>query len=102
MRRFKLEKMSELRFIVDKLNEPPFSQKLTLVTLDEKNPIQLLQVVNDVFTHFDQAHLRDLRDEPPEAMAVRMLTFLSILNYKHGMDPYVKIQASCGFCGFSY
>ncbi len=90
--------------IVDRLNEPPLSLKLTLVTLDEKNAIQLLQVVNDVFTHLDATHMRDLRDEPPEQCHTRMLQFLAVLNYKHGQDPYAcatsAIHVHRSFCNF--
>ena len=81
--------MAELRFIVDSLNSEPFNQRLTLVSLDEKPAIQLLQIVNDVFTHLDSIHLRDLRDENSDQTANRMMTFLGSLNYKHTVDPYV-------------
>ena len=33
--------MAELKFIVEKLNEPPFSKNLSLVTFDEKSPYDL-------------------------------------------------------------
>lgn len=39
----------ELQFVVDSLNQPPFEKELTLVTLDEKLPQELLQLLNDVF-----------------------------------------------------
>ena len=39
----------ELQFVVDSLNQPPFERELTLVTLDEKTPQELLQLLNDVF-----------------------------------------------------
>ena len=46
-------------------------------------------MVNDIFTHLDPVHMRDLRDEATEQMNARMLSFLAVLNYKHGMDQYV-------------
>ena len=38
--------MAELKFIVDKLNEPPFSKNLSLVTFDEKSPYDLYVLIN--------------------------------------------------------
>ena len=44
--------MNELKFIVEKLNDAPFQQRLALVLLDEKLPIQLLQVrQSPIFTY---------------------------------------------------
>ena len=39
--------MSAQQFIVDRLNEPPFGMRLTLVAFDEKSPFELLEIVND-------------------------------------------------------
>jgi hypothetical protein len=36
-------------FIVGKLNEEPFRKKLSLVDFDEKSPVELIQILNDVF-----------------------------------------------------
>jgi len=91
--------------IVAKLNEPPFSKDLSLVspngrfpaacpsprprarskappsllaqvTFDELRPVELLQLLNDVFAHLDEAHRVDVRDEPREVGGPRMLQFL--------------------------
>ena len=84
------EQMSEeLKFIVQMLNRPPFSMKLTLVLLDSKRGLELLQVVNDVFAYLNPKQKRDLRDEDPAGMAARMLEFAVILNYKTGTELYV-------------
>jgi len=73
----------EMKFVVDQLNRPPFNMNITLVTLSQKNQMELLQVVNDVFAELDASHKRDVRSEPPEQMQERMLSFtLGTLNYK--------------------
>jgi hypothetical protein len=47
----------ELQYVVDSLNQPPFEKELTLVTLDEKTPQELLQLLNDVFGKNDPLHI---------------------------------------------
>ena len=74
--------MSEIQFIVEKLNGPPFSKSLSLVTFDEKSPFELLSILNDVLSALDQRHAVDLRDEPQEQTAARMMEFLQIVKYK--------------------
>ncbi len=75
--------MSEqLRFIVDTLNHPPFSKQLNLVTFDSLNSLSLQQVLNDVLAEISPDHQMDLRQEPPEQTAVRILSLLHILRYK--------------------
>lgn len=72
----------EIQFIVDRLNEPPFSMQLTMVAFDEKSPFELLEIVNELMANLSEQHRTDLRDETPEATATRMLDFLRVLNYK--------------------
>ena len=79
----------ELQFIVDRLNEPPFSMTLTMVAFDEKTPFELLEVVNEVMADLSEQHKVDLRDETPEATATRMLDFLRVLNYK---SPHQNLE----------
>ncbi|XP_048588151.1 intraflagellar transport protein 81 homolog isoform X2 [Nematostella vectensis] len=75
--------MSEqLKYIVDELNKEPFKKNFNLISFDSLQPLQLLQVMNDVFAVIDQQHKIDLRDEEPEATAMRMFTFLRVLKYK--------------------
>lgn len=51
-------------------------------SFDALEPLQLLQVLNDVFSEISAEHRRDLRDEVPEDTAVRMFSFLRVLKYK--------------------
>jgi len=75
--------MSNIHYIVDRLNEPPFAMQLSLVAFDEKSPFELLEIVNSVMRDISPAHATNLRDETPEATANRMMDFLfKILNYK--------------------
>ena len=46
----------EIKLIVDGLNRPPFMQHLSMVEFDDKAPLELLELVNRVFTHLDNAH----------------------------------------------
>ncbi|KAA0147941.1 hypothetical protein FNF27_06097 [Cafeteria roenbergensis] len=73
--------------IVAGLNAPPFEKKLSLVTFDELSPSELLQLLNDVFAHLDEAHKIDVRDEPPEIGGPRMLQFLKVLKVSVPSDP---------------
>lgn len=75
--------MSEqLKYIVDELNKEPFKRNYNLISFDSLQPLQLLQVLNDVFAEINPQHKIDLRDEDPEQMAKRMFTFLRILKFK--------------------
>ena len=80
----------ELAFIVDRLNDAPFSMPITMVAFDEKTPFERLEVVNEVMAQLSSQHRVDLRDETPEATATRMLDFLRVLNYR--MPQHVEQQ----------
>ncbi|CAM9842685.1 unnamed protein product [Discosporangium mesarthrocarpum] len=85
--------MSEIQFIVDKLNEPPFSKDLRLVDFDEKSPADLLQVLTEVLGTIDpeQAASFNSRDEPENATAARILSFLVVLKFnvqEHQNDDF--------------
>ena len=67
--------------IVERLNAPPFNRTLSLVSLSEMSPSELLQLTNDVFAELDRTHRLDVRDEPPEVGGPRMCTFLQVLKY---------------------
>lgn len=46
--------MSEqLKFIVEQLNGDPFKKNFNLITFDSLEPMQLLQVLNDVLAEID-------------------------------------------------
>ena len=47
---------SEIKQIVDSLNRPPFMCHLSMVEFDDKAPLELLELVNRIFTHLDKAH----------------------------------------------
>jgi hypothetical protein len=70
--------------VVDYLKRPPFSMRLTQVTLDEKTPIQLLQLLNDVMAKLSLDMDMDIRNEQLEQTSFRMVEFLSrVLTYKY-------------------
>lgn len=76
----------QIRFIVDKLNEPPFSRRFNLVSFDALDSFNLLQVLNNVLAEISAEHKIDLREEQPEQTAVRILTLLRVLKYKTKSD----------------
>lgn len=46
--------MSEqLKFIVEQLNKDPFKKNFNLITFDSLEPIQLLQILNNVLAEID-------------------------------------------------
>ena len=81
--------MSEhVQFIVNVLNQEPFAKNLTLVSFDKKTPLELLQVLQDVFEEISPDQKVDLRDETHEVTSQRMFDFLWILKYKSPIgDP---------------
>ncbi|MCJ8734768.1 hypothetical protein PDJAM_G00239110 [Pangasius djambal] len=75
--------MSEqLKLIVEQLNREPFKKNLNLITFDSLEPLQLLQVLNDVLAEIDSKQALDIREEMPEQTVKRMFTFLGMLKYK--------------------
>ncbi|XP_012673245.1 intraflagellar transport protein 81 homolog [Clupea harengus] len=75
--------MSEqLKFIVEQLNREPFKKSFNLITFDSQEPMQLLQILNDVLADIDPKHAIDIREELPEQTAKRMFTLLGMLKYK--------------------
>jgi intraflagellar transport protein 81 len=75
--------MTEISQIVDRLNEPPFNRDLRLVEFDEKSPLELIAVLNDVFAAVDpQQSTADARDEPEDARASRLMGFLQMLKFE--------------------
>uniref|UniRef100_W5MJU6 Intraflagellar transport protein 81 homolog n=1 Tax=Lepisosteus oculatus TaxID=7918 RepID=W5MJU6_LEPOC len=75
--------MSEqIKFIVEQLNKEPFKKNFNLITFDSLEPLQLLQVLNDVLAEVDPKHNIDIREEMPEQMAKRMFSLLGVLKYK--------------------
>ncbi|KAA0199560.1 hypothetical protein HAZT_HAZT007344 [Hyalella azteca] len=104
----------EIKFVVRELNKEPYKKNLNIITFDALEPENLLQacfilefsqllfkfadfwlirtfVLNDVFAEIDPKHRLDIRHEDPEDMAVRMLGFLRVLQYRppdHAMQDF--------------
>ena len=76
----------EIRYIVEKLNRDPYNRKYNVITFDSLDSITLLQVLNDVLTEIDPDQAADIREQPLEQTAIRMLSMLRILNYKPKSD----------------
>nr|XP_012788755.1 unnamed protein product [Sorex araneus] len=72
----------QIKYIVDSLNKEPFKKNYNLITFDSLEPMQLLQVLNDVLAEIDSKQVVDIREEMPEQTAKRMLNLLGILKYK--------------------
>ncbi|XP_033935523.1 intraflagellar transport protein 81 homolog, partial [Pseudochaenichthys georgianus] len=80
--------MSEqLRFIVEQLNREPFKKSFNLITFDSLDPMQLLQILNDVLAEIDPKHAMDIREELPEQTIRRMCALLGMLKYKPPGNP---------------
>uniref|UniRef100_UPI0037E727C5 intraflagellar transport protein 81 homolog n=1 Tax=Semicossyphus pulcher TaxID=241346 RepID=UPI0037E727C5 len=75
--------MSEqLKFIVEQLNKDPFKKNFNLITFDSLEPMQLLQILNDVLAEIDPKQAIDIREEMPEQTIKRMCSLLGMLKYK--------------------
>ncbi|AWP07944.1 putative intraflagellar transport protein 81 -like [Scophthalmus maximus] len=75
--------MSEqLKFIVEQLNKDPFKKNLNLITFDCLEPMQLLQILNDVLAEIDPKQTIDIREELPEQTVKRMSALLGMLKYR--------------------
>ncbi|XP_008282374.1 intraflagellar transport protein 81 homolog [Stegastes partitus] len=75
--------MSEqLKFIVEQLNKEPFKKNFNLITFDTLEPMQLLQILNDVLAEIDPKQTIDIREEMPEQTVKRMCVLLGMLKYK--------------------
>lgn len=81
-----LKMSDQLRYIVDTLHREPYNKSYTIISFDSLDPLSLLQVVNDVIAEIDPEQKLDLRDEPAEQTALRLLGTLKILNYKPKED----------------
>eukprot|EP00656_Telonema_subtile_P029311 TRINITY_DN32463_c0_g1_i1.p1 TRINITY_DN32463_c0_g1~~TRINITY_DN32463_c0_g1_i1.p1 ORF type:complete len:678 (-),score=300.26 TRINITY_DN32463_c0_g1_i1:240-2273(-) len=74
--------MSEIKAIVDGLNQPPFNKGLTQVAFDEMTPLDLLVVLNEILAYLSSDHAVDMRQEPPDQTALRVGSFLRIMQYR--------------------
>lgn len=80
--------MAELKFIVEKLKQPPFNMQLELVPFSMKPPEELLALLGQVCAAVQPRSVqgRDLSREAPEQTAQRCLEFVRSVKYQHGQD----------------
>lgn len=79
--------MSELRFIVDRLNKPPFQLGLSMVALDEKTNFELIELLNDILKKLDpKTHGVDARNETDEVRVYRWVEFLQMMRFGFPQD----------------
>ncbi|ESN96098.1 hypothetical protein HELRODRAFT_67906 [Helobdella robusta] len=75
--------MSEnLKFIVSELNKPPFNRNFSLISFDSLEELSLLQLLTDIFAEIEPSQKLDVRDETPDATAIRIFQMLRIFKYK--------------------
>ena len=66
----------DIKAIVSYLKQALFSRNDSLVSFSRLSPLELLQLVNDIFASLDPKQQRDLRDEPSDVTTHRMIDFL--------------------------
>lgn len=86
----------ELREIIGWLNRKPFENNFTLVSFDELNPNELLELVNTIFAKLDKKHDIKLKEEGPEKTLDRFVEFLRILDYPGKFDDEVVKKFMAG------
>jgi len=86
----------DIQAIVEHLRAPPFNRSEGLVDFSKKSPLELLQVVSDVFALIDDNHRKDVREEAAkgkEELTTRMMQFITVLGYKTAIeDPNFGVQ----------
>lgn len=55
----------DIKEIVYRLNQKPFNENYNLVTFDELNPVELLELLNKIFTHLDKS-FQNIKERQPE------------------------------------
>jgi len=53
----------DLRVMVQILNQEPFRENLSLITLDEFTSLELLELLNRLLVHLDKSHQVNLKEE---------------------------------------
>jgi len=76
----------EAREMVTKLQSKPFNYVTSLSHFDEKRGEELLQLVGQVLAQLFPEHAGDTKRETVKQTADRVLDFLRITKYHHGMD----------------
>ena len=73
---------SEIRQMVEVLNRPPFSMNMSLVELDDKSALELLELLNKVLSQLDSKHGEvDIRNENQNDTSTRITGFLKVMGY---------------------
>lgn len=62
----------QVKFVISKLNEPPFEKKFNLISFDALRPEQLLQVLFDTLAYVDPKAKSDLRNEDAEQLSIKV------------------------------
>lgn len=84
----------EAREVVERLQQEPFNYKeLTLSTFGDKKGEDLVKLVGDVFAILCPQHAKDAKRETIDRTTERVLDFLRMCDYKHGMDSAKFEQA---------
>ncbi len=60
-----------MKFLVAELNNPPYNRNYNLITFDALTGENLLQILSDVLAEIDAKNRIDIREEEPEATAIR-------------------------------
>jgi intraflagellar transport protein 81 len=76
----------QLKEIVARLNAEPFNMGLSLVSFDEKEPFELMEILTSVLKLVDPKQDVNLRDEQPDAACQQIMEFLTILGYQRPFD----------------
>jgi len=75
--------MSEtLKYVVSELNKPPYNKSYNLISFDQLEPLQILQVLTDVLSEVDPKQKVDVREEAADQTAIRIFGILRVLKYK--------------------
>jgi len=77
---------AQLQEIVARLNVEPFNMGFSLVTFDEKEPFELMEILNTVISTVDPKKEINLRDEKPDDACQQIMEFLIVLGYKRPFD----------------
>lgn len=81
------------RSIIDHLNKKPFEKEFTLIGFDSVEPLQLLQLLNDVLTQIMSTEPTNIRNEEPEDTLKRMLKSLQFMKYQPKTNDMSEFRA---------
>jgi len=88
--------VEQMKEIVARLNADPFSLSLSLVTFDEKEPFELMEILNKVLAVVDPSQEINLRDEQPETVCQKIMEFLMVLGFNRTFDMEGQQQLLAG------